>query len=83
MTVCVLWLFLKVSLVSLQCLIVVFPDLSHLPFCWNWYGKFSVFTVTKYMYTDTAIMVHEHISKYKYKTMQDIKLHKTKNITIQ
>ena len=33
MTVCVLWLFLSVLCVGLQCVIVVFPNHTNLPFC--------------------------------------------------
>ena len=33
MTANVLWLFLMVSLVGLQCVIVVIPDHTHLLFC--------------------------------------------------
>ena len=33
MTVSVLWLFLAVSWVSMQCVIVVFPDHTYLLFC--------------------------------------------------
>ena len=35
MTVSVLWLFLMVPWVGLQCVIVVFPDHTHLLFCVN------------------------------------------------
>ena len=33
----VLWLFLTVSWVGLQCVIVVFPDQTHLPFAYIGY----------------------------------------------
>ena len=35
MTVAILWLFLTMSWVDLQCVIVIFPDHTHLPFCKN------------------------------------------------
>ena len=34
-TINVLWLFLRVQCVGLQCMIVVFPDHTHLLFTWK------------------------------------------------
>ena len=65
MTVSVLWLFLTVPWVGLQCVIVVFPDHTHLLFCGSvklvLSGHFKI-DKTKILMTNGSLMKVESIA---------------------